>query len=190
MDERSTFHADTLGQWRAWLERNHAGEREVWLVFCKKGSGKPSVGDGDAAEEALCFGWIDSIIRKIDDESYMKKFTPRTDTAKWSAFNIARVKKLIAQGRIREPGRAKIPDEVLAEGYVPYTEKREEPKVEEFLGLLAAYPAALEKFKAFPPRARRNYCLWVLSAKKEGTRKKRVEEAAGMIEKGIKSVMK
>jgi uncharacterized protein YdeI (YjbR/CyaY-like superfamily) len=188
MNEMKAFHADTLEQWRAWLEENYASSPGVWLVLCKKASAKPSVGDADAAEEALCFGWVDSLIRKLDEDSYMMKFTPRKDTAKWSAYNISRVKRLIAEGRMRPAGREKIPDEYLEEGYVP--EQRKEPNEAELLALLGEYPAALEKFKTFPASSRRNYCLWVLSAKREETRRKRVEEAAGMIGKGIKSVMK
>jgi uncharacterized protein YdeI (YjbR/CyaY-like superfamily) len=191
MKEYETFHADTLAQWRGWLEKNHASAKEIWLVLSKKASGLPSVGDAEAAEEALCFGWIDSIIRGIDEKSYMKKFTPRTNAAKWSALNVSRVKKLIAEGRMREAGRAVIPDEVLAEGYVPYTENRKEPPgEEEFLRLLEGYPKALEKFRDFPPSARRIYILWVTDAKREETRRKRAEEAAGMIERDVKSFMK
>lgn len=190
MEETNIFHANDLEQWRGWLERNHSSAREAWLVLHKKASGKPSVSDSDAAEEALCFGWVDSLIRRIDEDSYRKLFTPRRNTAKWSSVNIARVKRLIAEGRMRPAGRAKIPDEMLKDGYVPYMEKREEPNEEEFLALLAKYPGIQEKFKAFPASSRRNYCLWVLSAKREETRKKRAEEAVGMIEKGIKNVIK
>jgi uncharacterized protein YdeI (YjbR/CyaY-like superfamily) len=188
--EHQTFCADTLDDWRGWLERNHATENGVWLVIGKKGAGNPSVSDTDAAEEALCFGWVDSLIRHVDDSSYMKLFTPRKDTAKWSAINIERVKRLIVQGRMQAPGLAKISGEVLAEGYVPYTETGREMDEERFLALLAEYPAALKKFKLFPASSRRNYCLWVLSAKREDTRRKRAEEAAAMITKNIRSFMK
>lgn len=184
------FHADTLQQWNAWLDANHGQAAGVWLVIHKKDSGIATVSDNDAAEEALCFGWIDSLIKKIDDNSYRKLFTPRKDTAKWSAVNIARVKKLIAQGRMQPAGRAKIPDEILEDGFVPYSEARREPDEGAFLALLAQYPEALEKFGTFPASARRNYCLWVMDAKREETRAKRVEEAADLINRGVKSLLK
>lgn len=98
----------TAAAWRAWLKRNHAREKEIWLVYYKKGSGKTSVTYEEALQEALCYGWIDSIVSRLDDERYMQKYTPRNVDSIWSAGNKERVRKLIAQGRMAAPGMAKI----------------------------------------------------------------------------------
>lgn len=189
--EYHTVHADTLEQWREWLEQNHASVREVWLVLHKSHSGLPSVTAADAAEEALCFGWIDSLIKRLDDDSYLVKYTPRTNTVKWSAYNIARVKRLIASGRMREPGRVKIPDEALKEGYVSYSEKPAAFEVPvELAEFLKDYPAAEANFNAFPVSSKKVYCGWTMSAKLEETRRKRMLEAVGLLEKNIKNPMK
>ncbi|MDH3841162.1 MAG: hypothetical protein OES35_09605, partial [Chromatiales bacterium] len=91
-----TDTAKSLGQrhfpdrdsWRAWLEKNHASCRGIWLVFFKKHTGRSSISYDAAVEEALCFGWIDSLIRRLDEDRFARKFTPRTDTKKWSAANL------------------------------------------------------------------------------------------------------
>jgi len=92
--------------WRDWLNRNHKSEREVWLVLYKKGAGKKGASYDEAVEEALCFGWIDSIIRKVDGESYAQRFTSRKPGGNWSASNIARIDKLIREGRMTASGLA------------------------------------------------------------------------------------
>src|SRR5918992_6386370 len=99
-------------EWRAWLEKNHATEREVWLIYYKKHTGKPRIPYDDAVEEALCFGWIDSIVKTLDGDRYMQKFTPRTNVGKWSRLNLERVKKLLHEGRMTEAGRAKLPPDL------------------------------------------------------------------------------
>ena len=79
--------------WRSWLAGNHDNEQEVWLKYYKKGTGIESIPYEDSVEEALCYGWIDSIIKKIDEECYVRKFTPRKENSKWSAVNVRRVEK-------------------------------------------------------------------------------------------------
>lgn len=90
--------------WRDWLNQNHQSEREVWLILYKKGAGKKAASYDEAVEEALCFGWIDSIIRKVDGESYAQRFTPRKPGSNWSASNTARIDKLIREGRMTDSG--------------------------------------------------------------------------------------
>lgn len=99
------LHFKTPQAWRDWLHENHDREREgVWLIFFKKGTGKASVDYNAAVEEALCYGWIDSIIKKLDDEKYARKFTPRKHDSKWSELNKKRVEKLIKQNRMARQG--------------------------------------------------------------------------------------
>lgn len=94
--------------WRRWLSKNHDREGDVWLVFFKRVTGEPSLPYDDAVEEALCFGWIDSLIRRIDDRRYARKFTPRKDTTTWSPSNRARAARLLRDGRMTPAGLAKV----------------------------------------------------------------------------------
>ena len=95
-------------QWRNWLSLNHAAEAGIWLIFYKKETSRPTIAYDAAVEEALCFGWIDSIIKKIDAAKYARKFTPRSEKSKWSQLNKKRANKMIKQGRMTEVGLAKI----------------------------------------------------------------------------------
>ncbi len=116
MSGRRTFHARDAAAWRAWLEYHAATEREVWLEFPKKHTGLPCVTYEDALDEALCRGWIDSVIRKVDDDVYLRKFTPRTNATNWSAKNLAAVRRLLAEGRMRPEGLAVLGVPLGAEG--------------------------------------------------------------------------
>src|SRR5919206_1474760 len=107
-----TLYVKDRAAWRAWLEENHASEREVWLVYYKKHTGRPRVPYDDAVEEALCFGWIDSLVKTLDADRYIQKFTPRVNARKWSRSNLERVKKLLREGRMTEAGRAKLPSDL------------------------------------------------------------------------------
>src|ERR671918_650136 len=101
-----TFDARTLRQWRTWLEKHHRSESEVWLVFHKQHTGVSCVSYKDALDEALCFGWIDSLIKRIDDDRYARKFTPRQPTSKWSDINRKRWEELKAAGLLTSAGLA------------------------------------------------------------------------------------
>ncbi len=90
--------------WRAWLATHHASEAEVWLVYYKGAQAKDGIGYGESVEEALCFGWIDGLVRRIDDDRYMRRFTPRKPKSKWSASNKVRVERLLEEGRMATPG--------------------------------------------------------------------------------------
>jgi uncharacterized protein YdeI (YjbR/CyaY-like superfamily) len=91
------LYVTTREEWRAWLNNHHATETEIWLVYYKKHSAKPRIPYDHAVEEALCFGWIDSLVKKIDDQRYVQKFTPRRDHTKWSPLNKQRMRLLIRQ---------------------------------------------------------------------------------------------
>src|SRR5207248_6123233 len=108
MEIGTTLYVKDRRQWRSWLARHHRTAPEIWLIYYKKHSGRPRIPYEDAVEEALCFGWIDSIVKAIDGETFAQKFTPRRDSSKWSALNRRRVRKLIQEGRMTEAGLAKI----------------------------------------------------------------------------------
>src|SRR3954463_13527471 len=105
----TTLHPTTRAAWRAWLAANHDRETEIWLVYNKRHTGEPRVEYDDAVEEALCFGWIDSIVRTIDADRHAQKFTPRKAKSKWSEFNKERFARLVREGKMTAAGLAKSP---------------------------------------------------------------------------------
>lgn len=113
MDVSETLYIVSREEWRVWLAAHHAQEQEVWLVFCRKGSGKPSLSYDEAVEEAICYGWIDSQIRSLDRERFARRFTPRRAKSGWSDYNRKRALKMLQAGRMTEVGKASLPDEVL-----------------------------------------------------------------------------
>src|SRR5215813_8427147 len=115
MEIRKTLYVTSREEWRAWLTKHYQSETEVWLIYYKKHTGQPRISYDHAVEEALCFGWVDSIVKRIDDEKFAQKFTPRRDCTKWSANNLRRVRKLMREGRMSEAGRAKIGRAILDE---------------------------------------------------------------------------
>lgn len=100
-----TFYPKTRAQWRAWLEKNHSTKSEIWLIYFKKETGKPTISYEDAIEEALCFGWVESRERSLDSEKYAQRFTPRRPKSHWSVSNIKRFKILVKEGLITEAGK-------------------------------------------------------------------------------------
>ena len=162
--------------WRKWLEKNHTHEREVWLVYFKPESGKSNIDYETSVEEALCFGWIDSLIQRIDEEKYARKFNPRRLGSQWSETNKRRVLKIIREGRMTEAGMAKVTFDVkqvhssLPKAKRPVVEMPE--RVEQ---ALRSNPRAWEAFQKISPSYKRNYVLWLLNAKKPETFERRLK---------------
>jgi uncharacterized protein YdeI (YjbR/CyaY-like superfamily) len=181
------LHFEDRESWRLWLERHHGSTDELWLVFYKKHTGRLTLSYDDAVEEALCFGWIDSLVKRLDDDRYARKFTPRRDTGRWSAPNLERIRRLIAGGLMTPAGLAKIDPDV--EPAVP-TSKRSLDAPPFFSDALAENDAALEFFEKLAPSYRRNFIGWVSSAKREDTRARRLAEAIRLLERGEKLGMK
>jgi uncharacterized protein YdeI (YjbR/CyaY-like superfamily) len=180
-----TVYAATRAEWRAWLEANHASQAEIWLIFYKQGSGKPRLPYDDAVEEALCFGWIDSLVQRIDDQRYAQKFSPRRENSKWSPSNKTRVKKLIAEGRMTAAGLAKIPAWVLDEpdDLPPLPPPPPVPldPPEWVAAGLQAHPPAWDNFQNMTPGARRQYIRWLMEVKSQAARQRRLEQAAAKL---------
>jgi uncharacterized protein YdeI (YjbR/CyaY-like superfamily) len=109
MDVGETLTVRTPAEWRRWLAKHHGDRKEIWLVYQRRTSGKPGISYDESVEEALAYGWIDGQIKGIDEQTYAGRFTPRKPKSNWSASNIARIKKLLAEGRMAEPGLAVIP---------------------------------------------------------------------------------
>ena len=174
-------------EWRAWLEKHHASETKVWLVYYKKHTGRARISYDDAVEEALCYGWIDSIVKTLDEDRYIQKFTPRVNNRKWSALNLERVKKLIQEGRMTEAGSSKIP-RALAPPPPRYS--ADSPLPGFFAEALAASPTAAENFRQLAPSYRRDFVRWVTEAKREETRQRRLAEAIRLLERNEKLGLK
>ena len=183
-----TFHARNRDEWRAWLDKNHAAKTEVWLVFYKQHTGRSSIPYEDAVEEALCFGWIDSVIQRIDDKKYGLKFTPRRDGSKWSALNKRRVAKMIQEGRMTEAGLAKLSYSGAEDDYGRTPQRKAEELIipRYFEQALSRNRKAWENFKRLAPSHRRAYIHWITAAKTDGTRDRRVAEAVRLLAKNQK----
>lgn len=168
--------------WRAWLAENNATAPELWLVLYKKNSGKPTVTYDEAVEEALCFGWIDGIIKAIDEEKYATRFSPRRSGSVWSESNKKRVAKMIAQGRMTKVGLTKV-REAKANGEWDKALAREDvTKVPlELVRALQADKIALEKFERLAPSHKRQYIYWIGEAKRDETRQKRIQETIKLL---------
>lgn len=165
----------TPSEFRAWLEEHHEDASELWVGFHKKGSGNPSMTWPESVDEALCFGWIDGLRRSIDGASYKIRFTPRKPRSTWSLVNVRRVAELTGVGRMRPPGlrafEARRDDDVGTYSYEQRNVAELEPAHEQ---RFRANEAAWDFFQAQPPSYRRAATWWVVSAKKEETRSKRL----------------
>ena len=171
--------------WRAWLEQHHARIAGVWLVSFKKATGKPRVDYEHAVEEALCFGWIDSVARTLDEERAMQLFTPRKPRSPWSMSNKIRVERLVAAGLMRPAGLAKIEQARLDGSWDVYAaaESLELPP-----DLRAAFksgpPGARSSWDGFSPSSRRAILWWVHSAKRPETRAQRIAQVVSKAARG------
>jgi uncharacterized protein YdeI (YjbR/CyaY-like superfamily) len=169
-----TFYA-TTEEWRAWLEAHHAGEREHWVGFHKRGSGRPSLTWPEAVDQALCFGWIDGVRKRVDDERYTIRFTPRTPSSRWSRVNVARVGELKAAGLMRPAGLAAF-EARTEEGTYSYEQRDAAAFDPDRERRLRADAAAAAFFDAQPPYYRRAVTHWVMSAQREETRDRRLAQ--------------
>jgi uncharacterized protein YdeI (YjbR/CyaY-like superfamily) len=158
-------------EWRDWLSKNHAAEAGIWLIFYKKETSRPTIAYDAAVEESLCFGWIDSIIKKIDDEKYARKFTPRSDNSKWSPLNKRRAGKMIKEGRMTKVGLAKI--KMAKKTGLWDEDGRPQLSLDvppEFAKALARNNNAKENFDKLAPTYRKHYIGWISIAKRPETK--------------------
>lgn len=181
----NTLYVANRDDWRSWLVKNHDIENEVWLIYYKKHTEKDSIPYDDAVEEAICFGWIDSRIRKIDEERYAQKFSPRIEKSKWSQLNIRRARKMIQEGKMTDAGLAKF--EVRVEYEEPPVPDLEMPS--DLKNALNKNKKAIENFNNFPPSYRKQYISWVITAKREETRKRRIQRIVKFSEQNKKGMM-
>jgi uncharacterized protein YdeI (YjbR/CyaY-like superfamily) len=176
--ERPEVLVESREEWRAWLEANHEQSAGIWLVRWKKPSGRPHVAYADVVEEALCFGWIDSQARGIDDERAALTMTPRKKGSGWSKVNKERIARLEAADLMAPAGRALIAQakEDGSWAKLDAVEKLEEP--DDLCTALDGVPDARRHWDAFPRSTKRAILEWIGSAKKPETRERRVEQTA------------
>jgi uncharacterized protein YdeI (YjbR/CyaY-like superfamily) len=171
-----TFFA-TPAEFRAWFEAHHDNASELLVGFYKKGTGRPSITWPESVDEALCFGWIDGVRRSLGDEAYTIRFTPRKAKSTWSAVNIKRVGELKAEGRMRPAGLKAFAAREESNSRIYAYENRDQavfdPALEE---RFRANPKAWDFFQAQPPGYRRTCTFWVMSAKQEPTRLRRLDQ--------------
>ncbi len=180
MESKPSIKARDRAAWRAWLDRNAATSRGVWLFIGKKSSGRPSVAYEDAVEEAVCVGWVDGLVHRVDDAYYAVKFTPRGAKTRWSESNVARAEKMIRDGRMTEAGLAKYRGAPVH----PARERLEAlpPGLRE---ILDADGAAAAAFRALAPSHRRMYVAWIIEAKRDETKLRRLRQAIERLRKGL-----
>jgi uncharacterized protein YdeI (YjbR/CyaY-like superfamily) len=172
-------------QWRRWLAEHHASSPGVWLAFHKDHTGVKSIPYEDSVRDALCFGWIDSLIKRLDDDRYARKFTPRKPTSKWSDLNRKRWAELQAAGLLTASGLAAAPTDRT---YGPRPPLGDLPAY--IAKALKASPKAWAFFQDLAPTHRRNFVLWIHTAKRPETREKRIRESIVLLEAGQKLGLK
>lgn len=186
MEITKTLYVKDRIEFRNWLSINFNKEKEIWLIYFKKNSNKQRIPYNDAVEEALCFGWIDSTVKKIDDEKYAQRFTPRNLNSKWSEANIQRVKKLIAENKMTAAGLEKIKDLNFILSYKPISKSRI-IKVPSFVkNHFIKNKIAWNFFCCLSPSNKRMYIEWILSAKKEETKLNRINKSISLLEQNKK----
>lgn len=185
------LYVKTRNEWRDWLNQNYDKSTGIWLVFYKKETGKPTLGYDDAVEEALCFGWIDSIIKRIDDEKYARKVTPRKADSRWSELNKKRIAKLSKQGLMTEAGIVKV-KAAKASGL---WNKPERPEIsleipKELESALAKNRKAKNFFDQLAPSYQTQFIGWIAIAKRSETKERRLRESISLLNQGRKLGMK
>ena len=180
------LRVNSIGEWTEWLKSNHDKESVIWLVFKKKGAGPVPFDYHMALDEALCYGWVDSLLRSIDEKEYMRKFTPRKPNSTWSDHNKNHVTRLIREGRMAPPGLKTVEagkkSGMWDKGIKP-------PEVDDSLpgALLQAFqdfPVARDNYFGMSPTHQKQYNIWINMAKRAETVRKRVDESIQLLEKG------
>lgn len=176
--EVETFYADSRKTWRKWLQQHHSTQQSIWLVYYKKQANKPTVTYSEAVDEALCFGWIDSTKKTMDDERFIQLFTQRKPKSVWSKINKAKIERLIAEGLMTDAGQRCI-DTAQENGSWTTLDEVEELFVpEDLVQALDENPSATAYFNGLSKSIRKMMLYWLVSAKRPETRVKRISEIA------------
>jgi uncharacterized protein YdeI (YjbR/CyaY-like superfamily) len=183
--ELTPLYVTSRRQWRAWLTKHHASSPGVWLVFYKAHTVGQSIPYEDAVREALCFGWIDSLIKRLDDDRYALKVTPRQPTSKWSEINRKRWVELKAAGLLTSAGLAAAPTNNT------YAPRPVIPDLPVYIAkALSANSRAWKFFRKLAPTYRRHFVVWSHTAKRPETRARRIRESISLLAAGKKLGLK
>ncbi|AFK02603.1 hypothetical protein Emtol_1457 [Emticicia oligotrophica DSM 17448] len=182
-EDFKSIYLENRNAWRSWLIENHASEKNIWIKIYKKQSQTPSVYYDEAVDEALCFGWVDSSIKKGNDEFYYQFFAKRNPKSNWSRINKAKVEKLLSEGLMAEAGlkMVEIAKEIGTWTALDDVENLISPP--DLQEKLEQNPTAKGYFEAFPRSVKRGILEWLLNAKQAETRQKRIEEIVSLAEK-------
>jgi uncharacterized protein YdeI (YjbR/CyaY-like superfamily) len=183
------LHFANRDEWRAWLAEHHATEKEIWLVIYKKHADQPGIAYEDAVEEALCFGWIDGIVKGIDDKKYTLRFSPRKRDSVWSESNKRRVARLIKQGRMTKVGLAKV-REAKKSGEWSKATRREDPTniPADLAKALRANKQAQQNFARLAPSHKKQFIWWITDAKTDETRQRRILKTVRLVAQNKKPI--
>ncbi len=184
MEIGATLYVKNRKQWRRWLEKNHAKAWCIWLVYCNQASGKPTISYEDSMEEALCFGWIDGIIKKIDDDSYTRRFTPRKPGSAWSEINVERYERVKKAGLLMEPGINAYGNDGTRKVYISLRKGRVPPP--DLAREFEKYPKAKAFYDQLAPSNQAHFVNRIENAKRPETRAKWVKESVRMLLAGKK----
>jgi uncharacterized protein YdeI (YjbR/CyaY-like superfamily) len=178
------IHAETVAEWRAWLERHHEREIGVWLVSWKTSTGRPRMAYEESVEEALAFGWVDSKANTVDAERSMLWFAPRRPGSGWSRPNKERIERLERDGRMTDAGRRVI-ERAKSDGSWTLLDDVENLVVpDDLAAAFAAHPGSRDQWEAFPRSARRGILEWIVQAKTGATRERRISQTAEAASRG------
>jgi uncharacterized protein YdeI (YjbR/CyaY-like superfamily) len=185
MNDIQPYRFQSPGQWRDWLAANHASQDAAWLVISKSHVKEPGVHYEAALEEALCFGWIDGVMKSIDGDTYLLRFSPRKRRSPWSVSNIGRVERLTEQGRMTEAGLAKI-REAQENGEWEAAARRDDATrlPDDLREALDQNAAAREYFDRLAPSRKKQFLNWIESARTEKTRQERIGQTVAMTAEG------
>lgn len=180
MEVTKTLYVKNRKEWHSWLAKHKASKKEVWLIYYKQGSGKPRIPYSDAVEEAICYGWIDSIVKKIDEKRYCQRYTPRSPKSIWSDTNVKRLKKMLDADKMTQTGLDRVPTEVM-DAAISGKIYRKGPVIPKVLEIPDDLATALAKnhmgrknWERFAPSHRKMYIYWITDSKKQETRERRI----------------
>jgi len=193
MKDLEHIYFNNRESFRSWLEKNHNKSIGIWMIFYRKQKDNECIKYNEALEEALCFGWIDSIIKKVDDDRYVRKFTPRTNISKWSDLNKKIVLSLMEKGKMTKAGLEKI-DIYLKTGKIDWGsngDMKNELQIPDFIiKAFSDNEPALTNFNNLAQTYKRHYILWITTAKREETVQNRLQESIGLLKENRKLGLK
>ena len=174
IENENTFYARDSNEWRNWLQENHQIIESVWLIIYKKNSKKPSIYYPEAVDDALCFGWIDSVPNKRDNESYYQFFSKRNIKSNWSKVNKLKVERLFKENKMMPQG-IKMVEFAKQNGTWDALNKVDDLQIpDQMKNLFSTNELARKNFESFPPSTKRGILEWIYNAKQETTRLKRI----------------